>query len=186
MEKKNIREENEAFIRDVLFTTLKQLLQEKNIDAVCTSDIIKISGIPRASFYRRFKDKYDCLNQCYQDLLNQSTEQYMTGLDWEKSMTIIYETIQRNAVFFDNAFTSSDVNSLRNYITRYGQNFHVRCLREKGVDVFSWEVRYLVKGCVVGSTEIMMDWIHEGTKQPVPHMVRLFREMIPTRYQEFY
>lgn len=173
-------------IRILLFHSLQRELRSTPIDEVTINDILKNSGISRSTFYRHFIDKYDLLNQCYQDLLNQTCEKFHEGISWKESMDAMYQMIQSDIAFFQNAFSSNDVNCLRNYILRYGQNFHFSHLSRCGVDIDDWEIRTLLRGMIYGSTEIMIDWIMRGALEPVSDMTRLFKEALPPKIASYY
>lgn len=44
---------------ELLFGALSKLLHEKSLDKLSVIDIIRESGVCRATFYRYYSDKYD-------------------------------------------------------------------------------------------------------------------------------
>lgn len=55
--------------KEILAESFRELAQEKNIDKITVKDIVQNCGYSQATFYRRFKDKYDLIAWSYtQDL----------------------------------------------------------------------------------------------------------------------
>lgn len=175
-----------AEIRKILFQSLQRELRKVTIDDLTVKMLLQGSGISRSTFYRYFPDKYELLNQCYQDLLDATCERYHEGMSWQESLEAMYQLIQSDVIFFQHAFASSDMHSLKNYILDYGQRFHFEHLRRCGVNVENWKIKTLVKGMIYGSTEIMIDWIMSGAKEPVEDIVRIFKEALPPCIAGYY
>jgi AcrR family transcriptional regulator len=55
----------------LLQEALIELAAERGFDAVTVGDIAKRAGVNRATFYRHYQDKYDLLEQIFQEVISQ-------------------------------------------------------------------------------------------------------------------
>ena len=51
----------------VLANSLEELLKKRSFDNITVGEIADNCGLSRTTFYRQFKDKYDCMNWIYQN-----------------------------------------------------------------------------------------------------------------------
>lgn len=71
--KENLRlsnEESNRITRECLQTALVYLLNEKNLEEITITELVKRSGVSRTAFYRNYNTKEDILEEIKQDLYN--------------------------------------------------------------------------------------------------------------------
>lgn len=95
--------------RKLLRDALVVLIEEKGFDALKVSDIANRAMINRVTFYRHYRDKYDLLEHCMDDVfeelkaqtkppnLTHSSERMQTPLT---NLLMLFEHVKENADFY--------------------------------------------------------------------------------------
>lgn len=169
-----------------LFEALSRLMERRPLDAIAVSDIVAEAHVSRASFYRRFKDKYDLLNSSYELILSGTLLPAEEGAPWRESILRIYKVIGENAPFFKAAFASSDRNSLRGYIFDRTLLLESHILEEHGVDTRPPEVQYRLRAYVAGGLQLTVDWVNSGATMPLESLVDILVEMVPEPFKPYF
>ncbi len=172
--------------RELLFDALQDLVFESPIDKISVRNIVEAAGVSRSTFYRHCYDKYDLLNSYYNSVLNRTLYRYRKDLDWTGALDAIYSEIQYNLPFYQNALKSRDINCLKNHILNISNTFHFSILEANGVDMNDWRNIRSIQSSIYGNLEIMMIWIMEGMKEPIPEMIEIMNEHIPRRFAPFF
>ena len=182
----------EAYPRDeeemcaCLFGALMELMQTTPLDRLSVSTITDTAHVSRASFYRRYRDKYDLLNQSYERILENTLFTVNSGVSWREAVTRIYRVIGENARFFANAFSSAGQNSLRQYICERSLRLEKELLRHQGVDPESDAVRYRLAAYVAAGMEVTVTWVRDGAVLPLEEFIDLLMETIPDGLRAYF
>ncbi|WP_050810371.1 TetR family transcriptional regulator [Desulfitobacterium hafniense] len=170
----------------LLFKALSELLHKKTIDKLSVTDIIKASGVSRATFYRYYNDKYDLLNSNYKKILENTLFRFDEGIPWQDTQYLLYKELKDNLKLFQNAIRSSDVNSLKNYIFNISMDFHLGVLQKNESDIQDWKVRKKIEACVYGNLEITVIWILEGAKEPIEDLMEVMNAVLPSEFRRYF
>ena len=170
----------------LLFGALSKLLHEKSLDKLSVTDIIKESGVCRATFYRYYSDKYDLLNSNYKKILEDTLFRFNEGMAYVDVMHLLYSVLQQNIKLFQNAFRSSDANSLKNYIYDMSMDFFLNTLKKNGIDINDWKVRKRIESFIYGNLEITAIWILEGAKESVGDLSEVLNDGLPSQYRHYF
>lgn len=176
----------EALFDRCLFEALARIMEEKALDRITVGDIVAEAHVSRASFYRRYRDKYDLLNATYERLLEETLFTAESGTGWRDAIRKIYAIIGRNAAFFDRAFASCDRNSLRNFIFDRTLRLESDVLRRAGVQVEDPAVQYRLRAYVAGGLQLTVDWVADGAHFPLEELVDVLVEMVPTPFCAYF
>ncbi len=172
--------------QDLLFKGITKLLQRQAIDKITVKDIINQAGVSRATFYRYYYDKYDLLNSYYEMILEDTLYRFKSDMTWEEAVYSIYKEIKRNLKFYQNAISSSDQNSLKNYIFEMSREFHLNVLEENGIDINDWKTVKAIESYIYGNLEIMHLWIKDGMKESIEDMMEVFDMGIPSEFIRYF
>ncbi|AFL99045.1 TetR/AcrR family transcriptional regulator [Desulfitobacterium sp. PCE1] len=170
----------------LLFKGLSELLHKKTIDKLSVTDIIKASGVSRATFYRYYTDKYDLLNSNYKKILENTLFRFDEGIPWRDTQYQLYQELKDNLKLFQNAIRSSDVNSLKNYIFTISMDFFLGVLKKNKVDIHDWKVRKKIEACVYGNLEITVIWILEGAEEPIKDLMEVMNAVLPSEFRRYF
>ena len=172
--------------RRCMFEALTRLMQTAPLDDITVADIAAEAHVSRASFYRRFRDKYDLLNSSYELILHSTLLRVTEGAGWRDSIRQIYRVIGENAMFFKAAFASSDRNSLERYIFDRTLALERDILETSGVDTSGDGVRYRLCAYVAGGLQLTKDWVASGAAVPLDELVDILVEMVPEPFRAYF
>lgn len=171
---------------ELLFGALTKLLHEKSLDKLSVTDIIKESGVCRATFYRYYSDKYDLFNSNYRKILEETLFRFNEGIPYVEVQHSLYMVLNKNIKLFQNAFRSSDANSLKNYIFKMSMDFFLGVLKKNGININDWKIKKRIEAFVYGNLEITAIWILEGAKEPVEDLSEVLNVGLPFEYRHFF
>ncbi len=177
---------NEEQIHQCLFDALIELMQTTPIDYISVHDLVEKAHVSRSAFYRRYRDKYDLLNQSYERILEKTLFTFNQGTSWKEAITKIYQVIQENHVFFKNAFESEDDNSLKNYIFDRTMKMESEILGKAGIDTSSDKVQYRLRAYIAGGLELTVTWVKSGAVFPLEELVEIFVENVPCSFKKYF
>ena len=172
--------------RELLFDALQDLVFETTIDKISVKDIVNIAGVSRSSFYRYCYDKYELLNKYYNCVLNRTLYRFNQDLSWNEALESIYSEIKYNLPFYQNALESNQMNCLKNHILNISNNFHFSILKNNGVDMKDWKNVRTMQSSIFGNLEIMTLWIKEGMHEPIPEMIEVMNDHVPSQFSHFF
>lgn len=95
---------------------LKSALRVKEFDEVSVSEICRVSGVSRRSFYRHFCDKYDLLTWTFYQELCVNVEHNDDWVCWDY-IPVICSYFEKDRAFYRNACLVHGPNSLREFAT---------------------------------------------------------------------
>ena len=166
-----------------LIIAMSELMNEKEMDDITTSEILARSGISRSTFYRRYRDKYDLLTHNYEQLMNQTVMQIGKGMSYRTAFRSLYSTISKDPDFFGRALRSTAPNGLRNFITERSLGLFEELLTKYGLDLEDPYYHMLYHGYVYGAIEVTCIWAQEGMKIPVDKLLHICYELMPHEMQ---
>jgi AcrR family transcriptional regulator len=170
----------------LIYEALSKLLLIKSIEHLTVNDIIRESGVSRATFYRHFLDKYDVMTSYYKCILETTLFTFNAGVPWRDAVCSIYGVIRDNSKFFQNAFRCEDANSLKCYIYSMSREFHLEILKRNGVDTSDWKVVWILESQIYGGLEITDKWIKGGAKESVEELVDVLTLSIPSVFVKYF
>lgn len=176
----------DAEFKRCMFEALARLMQVKPLDSITVADIVAEAHVSRATFYRRFKDKYDLLNSSYELILHNTLLHVTEGTAWRESIRQIYRVIGDNAPFFKAAFASSDRNSLEAYIFNRTLALEQDILLAGGLDVSDKRIQYRLRAYVAGGLQLTRDWVRSGADMPLDELVDILVEMVPEPFRPYF
>lgn len=170
----------------LLYEALCKLLLEKSIDKLSVTEIIDESGVSKATFYRYYCDKYDLFNSHYLMILKDTLYLFNQGISWRETSYNLYHILKKDVKLFQNAFRSSDVNCLKNYIFNKMMDFHLEVLAKNGIDIHDWKIKKLMEAHIRGCLEITIIWILEGAKEPIEDLLDVMESEIPSQFSPYF
>lgn len=162
-----------------LAQALYDMMETVPIDKISTSELLTRAQVSRSTFYRRYRDKYDLLNQSYRLVLDNTLFTMYEGVSYKTVFFKLYSVLTRYPAFFKNALSSSDHNSLRNYIYDRSYEMFANMLETHGTDMEDPYNRLLLMGYITGSLEITCVWAKNGMKEPLDLLFKLSYQLMP-------
>lgn len=148
----------DTFIKKAFSQALEELLREKKLDDITTSEIIKVSGLSRSTFYRHFTDKYELANWKYRDLLGRLSKDHASPDTSAENIRTLIWFIGENRSFYRKVMSYTGQNSFYEYYlnttlewAKTIQGRAHRTLRQKDV--------YTLRYHAAGVLDILAEWL---------------------------
>lgn len=90
------RKEANIRVKTNITKALFQLMHEKSFSDITITELIRVAGVARVSFYRNYESKEDVLLTLIDDVL----EQFQNTIDSNEADYYTYENIRRSFRFF--------------------------------------------------------------------------------------
>ncbi len=109
-------EYHKGIMRITLAESLRILMQKKMFEKITIKNICDEAGVIRATFYKYFDDKYDCLNWLvYHDLVENAKESAQSK-DLEAAIVEALKIVEENKSFYRSAFQVIGQNSFEEMV----------------------------------------------------------------------
>ena len=167
-----------------LAESMKELMRTTPLDKMTVTDIVENCDVSRQSFYRLFQDKYDLVNWYFEILANQSFKRMGKECTLREGLIRKFQFIEQEQLFFQQAFSSLDSNSLIHYDYTCIYAFYKQLIEEKNHCECDEELSFLLEMYCHGSVSMTVEWLHQGRKQPIEMIVDLLIEAIPEKLKE--
>lgn len=163
---------------------MKELMKQTPLDKITVIDIVEHCDMSRQSFYRLFQDKYDLVNWYFEELANQSFKRMGKQCTLREGLLRKFQFIEQEQVFFQQAFSSQDSNSLIHYDFTCIYAFYKQLIEEKNHCVLNEELSFLLEMYCHGSVTMTVEWLHHGRKQSIETIVDLLIAAMPVLLKE--
>lgn len=163
----------------MLAESLERLLHKKKLDDIQVSEIVAGTPLSRKTFYRHFKDKYDLANWNFTQYFEATISRANADLSWEEGLLRFLEVCQEKAVTLKNAYSSRDVNCLRNHDIVMTRKFYEEYLSKRGADIHSEVMRFAIDIAVHGGTDMVIQWLIGGMKMDQKKFMQLIKRTLP-------
>lgn len=154
-----------------LAKSLKDLMRSQPLEKITVKDIVEHCAVSRQSFYRLFQDKYDLVNWYFEVLAQQSFKQMGKQCTLREGLIKKFQFIEQEAVFFDQAFSLQDANSLINYDYACIYDFYKQLIEDEQDMPLDEGLSFLLRMYCHGSIAMTVEWVKAGRKQPISSIV---------------
>ncbi len=169
----NKRVQHSAFlIKDALLTCL----QEKPFKEITVSDIQRLSGVSRATFYRLFDNTNDVLTYHCQLLLDDIIDQTqsMHFQDYEAFLLFLFQALLNNHPFLETIFRSDCEDILLNSLSGTVMQHRARQAYPQADEK---EIDYLVSGICGFLIGLLRTWLKHGKQESAQELYAIMTKM---------
>lgn len=167
-----------------LADSIKECMKTTPVDKITVKSIVNGCSTTRQTFYRHFLDKYDLINWYFDKLVLESFAQMGQGNTVYEGLTKKFHFIQKEAVFFTEAFRSDDQNSLKEHDFALILQFYLDKMMEKTGNVPGDEIRFLLEMYCRGSVYMTVKWVLTGMKFSPEEMAGFLVEAMPQKLEK--
>lgn len=160
--------------------SIKKLMLTQTLDKITVTDIVKLSGMTRQTFYRNFQDKYDLVNWYFEKLADKSFRQIGESSTLREGLIKKFTFILNDKVFFIQAFHSKDYNNVENYDYECILEFYKQLIQKKMGEVPE-NILFLLEMYCHGSITITVEWAIHGMKESPEEIADLLIEALPLK-----
>lgn len=164
--------------------SMKELMKHNSLSRITVKDIVENCSLTRQTFYRYFKDKYDCVNWYFERVAQMSFKQLGNGINLEEGLIRKFELLRKDQHFFYEAFMADDQNSLFQYDYDCIYEFYSNILIRK-IGYLSDEMDFLLRMYCKGSIDMTFDWVKNDMKLSEKEFAHLLIEAMPNQLQKY-
>lgn len=169
--------------KKILLETVRELLENKNIEDITVQDILDSSGVSRATFYHYFTDKYDLVNQYF---IEHITIEFLSKYDGTNYYEITRKTldfIYENRRYFKNIYSSDSFNSVFESHCNHCKTAYIESYKnafpEKEI---TSELLFRIECVSRFRSDIVRKWVLENCVIPIDELIDCLRDLIPDIY----
>lgn len=147
----------------ILANSLEEILKTRSFDRITVGDIADNCGLSRTTFYRQFKDKYDCMNWVYQNKISQIIAENSDIASWKNLIMQIAVFLYGKKDYFAKVNNYQEQNSLMDCIHKCGMDYATEMVKKENSDgKLSREDYYLLHMYMTATVECIDMWLREG------------------------
>ena len=162
-----------------IIAAVERLLCMHNPDEIRVSDVCRIGGISRTTFYVYFEDVFSAIQWRWDDLCSQTLYRINSELTWEEGHRAMLIGLKEHGDFYQRCFVCKDYHSLFAYGYRKSLSYHIKnieCrLGRKLTEKEMFELDYSVRALSAMTTK----WAESGMQCSVEEMTQLFSRFVP-------
>lgn len=146
---------------------LKELTKKKNFDKITVSDITKICGLNRQTFYYHFQDKFELVNWIYYNEVISITISDLSYENWEAKVLQMLKKMKDEDYFYISTLKASVENEFRQYLFRVtAQLFGDIIGKITGNDkIGKDEMKFIAEFYAFGIVGVIINWVQNGMKE---------------------
>ena len=151
--------------RKKLSESIEYLLSRKSLDDIPVSEIVKMAGVSRRTFYRHFCDKYELVNWYYDEFYEESFGSIVLGAGLEEALTQCLKIYRQK----------------RSVLKHVYETF----LKQRGADIRSEIMWFSIEIAVRGGSDMVIQWMLGNIDLPAEKMARLICETLPEEIKKY-
>lgn len=178
--------------RELIQEALIELIEEKGFEAITVKDLTTKANINRGTFYAHYQDKYDLMEKCQEQFMQQMTEiakRYYPDVEDELNnqsefmaplslFISIFENLDENSSFITAVLSpKGDVTfqiKLKDFLWKTIFNNSHGLIKEEKILV---PEQYLVSYIVSAHIGVIQQWLNEGRKESPRKMAQILSTM---------
>lgn len=148
-------------------------------DKLTVEQIIRHSGVSRATFYRHFHDKFDVLNYNVSAIL-----EHLVGSrqcrGWQDFLFFLFQEIDRDKDYYRRAFKTNGQNAHSRFLYEFTFGFvKDRYLEALGRPALDGAEHYLIAHYCHGCVDCLEDWLRDPNPLGVRQIAELYYAVMP-------
>ena len=84
-----------------------------------------------------------------------------------------------------NAYTTHDINGLRQFDVSITRRTYEIYLRQHGADLADEELQFAIEFAARGGTDMVIEWLLSGMKLPPQRLVKLLKQTLPQKLLQY-
>lgn len=170
----------------MLAAALKKCMTKAPLDKITVKDITDVCGVSRQTFYRHFQDKQDLVNWYFEVILEESFRHMGKGKTIYEGLVNKFSFIQREKVFFAEAFKNDEQNNLRDHDFQLILAFYTTRINEKLGGELPDKLQFQLEMYCQGSIYMTTKWLFSGALLPPQTLARQLTEAMPDEVKNIF
>ena len=158
---------------------LKELTHIKSFEKISISDITKMCGLNRQTFYYHFQDKYELLEWVYYEEGFQELVKEINLDNWYEKLFGLLKKMQEEHIFYSNTIRHNE-EYFRKYLLKITSNlFYDAIVKLDEKSVLKEEERHFYsRFFAFGMCGIVIDWVQTNMKESPEKIVRQLKKLV--------
>ena len=154
--------------QDKIEKTFLQLIQKKNIENISVSDICKITGLNRSTFYSNYIDIYDLVEKVKLRMADEfANNQYSKNSKQDSQGYLnLFKEIKENQIFFKTYFKLESIS--KSPATIFNKEMAQKYYDNKHID-------YHIEFFRAGLNAVIEKWLENNCKESAEEMAEVIR-----------
>ncbi len=152
------RQSTSQFVKDTFGRAIERLLEEKELDSITISEILKESGLSRSTFYKYFKDKYEltCWRFCE---LHYGNNKEPSSVDaGDQNISNMVHFVADHKSIYKKLFKYHGQNNFYDFFKQFCDDFIEHVARKSNRSLSTREKYINIYHCM-GSLEVLKEWV---------------------------
>lgn len=159
--------------------TMKELMQSTPLHEIRVTEICKLCGSDRKTFYYHFKDKYDLVAWIYSQSIQSVLELSDGNIGMEESIQI-FNKLKEDASFYKNAYNDYSQNALSWYIQQNNVEIYTKTVKKYlNSETISKELEFSILYHCYASFHLSKDWILDKLNYNTEELTNYIFENMP-------
>lgn len=172
--------------KKIILSAFYDLLQRQSINTISVSRIIEAAEVSKPTFYRYFYNKFDLLNQVFEDILAPMHEAGLR-LTWREALCQTFVNVEANRAIFRNGFKAEEQFYLRNHTMQQIFEGAVKeMLCRKNVRIDDQAHFFSIRACVITHVAAMCGWALDNHRQQPEEIVDLLMGTLPNNIYPYF
>lgn len=173
-------------VKKLLTESLLELSEEKPLDKISVTDIVKRAGAGRQTFYNHFKDKNDLLYWIYKRTLIGEKETIQNEGFYAYLCSVYRNAQKKYSNFLKEACKLTGQNSLTDAIIYQSYSYYRNYIKEHyGEEVFDDRLRFALHYQAYGAGYHYVQWALEGMPGSAEDQVRYVLHCMPPCIKQY-
>jgi len=167
--------------KEIFTESILELMKKKSLQEITVTNIVEHSGLSRKSFYVHYRDKYDLINQIYDNDIDgacRNLQSYEIYID--TCMEASLESMYNRRLFYAKALEYSGQNALVHHMKDKAYHSHSKIvLPQISNKMPQQKILYCLNYHVSCVTFVMIDWVMNDPYVPLQDVAAMMVESIP-------
>ena len=162
-----------------IIAAIEQLLRSRNPDEIRVSDVCRIGGVSRTTFYVYFEDIFSAIQWVWDDLCSRTLYRINSELTWEEGHYAMLSGLKEHAEFYQKCFICKDYHSLFAYGYRKSLSHHIDNIERRLGRALTKQELFELDYSVRALSAMTTKWAESGMQPSVEDTTRLFSRFVP-------
>lgn len=113
-------------VKELLSEALLNICHEKSLESITISELLRITGVSRQTFYNHFVDKNDLIQYIYNTRIVPDFHNQNMTIDFRQSLMITFQNIRKYHYFMKQACLMEGQNCLKDYMFQHCLEFDLK------------------------------------------------------------
>ena len=162
---------------------LKEMLEKNEFQSVRITDLCRIVGCQRKTFYYHFEDKYQLPAWMYIHMMQEVWNPENGPYDFRENYIKGMERIREDIGFYKKVLPDEALSGVYKHIVIYGDQLFAEMIRQKGGTVDE-NMQFMIHYTSLAQICVVREWIFSNGEEPSSKLVDKILDCFPNPLKE--